>query len=179
MSGVWRLALFLYNLLFLGLAAVALAAAVGRPEVMKTITLGLATPANRVVVGTVAAVFLLLTIYIMISLLRVDGKPQSMVITSSLNGQVSITVPAIKVIIMKAVKKVDGVKDIRPSVTSGPDGLIIYLHLMINPEHSVPEMTRSIQSVVKEYLETIGGLQVSQVRVLVDDFGVANKPVTM
>jgi len=91
---------------------------------------------------------------------------------------VSITVAAIKTIISRAVKKVDGVKETRSSVAQGPDGVIIYLHMMINPEISVPEMSKNVQAAVKEQLESIGGLQVSEVRVLVDDFSHANKPVT-
>jgi uncharacterized alkaline shock family protein YloU len=51
--------------------------------------------------------------------------------------------------------------------------------MMINPEVSVPEMSQSVQTIVKEHLETIGGLTVSQVRVLIDDFGNANKPATV
>lgn len=179
MSVMWRFILFLYNLFILVLAAIALAAAAGRPEIMAAINTALDTPANRMMVGAIAVVVLVLTIMLMFSLLRVESKPKSIVVTSSLNGQVSITVAAIKIIIMKAVKKVEGVRDIRSSVSSGADGLVIYLHMMINPEYSVPEMTRSIQAVVKEYLENIGGLQVAEVRVLVDDFGSTNKPVGM
>ncbi|NLU47022.1 MAG: Asp23/Gls24 family envelope stress response protein, partial [Syntrophomonadaceae bacterium] len=39
-------------------------------------------------------------------------------------------------------------------------------------------MAKNVQAAVKEQLESIGGLQVSEVRVLVDDFSHANKPVT-
>lgn len=111
-------------------------------------------------------------------LLKGESKPANILVSSSVNGQVSITVAAIKTIISRAVKKVDGVKETRSSVAQGPDGVIIYLHMMINPEISVPEMSKNVQAAVKEQLESIGGLQVSEVRVLVDDFSHANKPVT-
>jgi uncharacterized alkaline shock family protein YloU len=42
--------------------------------------------------------------------------------------------------------------------------------MMINPERNVPEMSHSIQSIVKEYIETIAGLQVAEIKILVDDF---------
>jgi len=113
----------------------------------------------------------------LVSGLKYENKPDSIIVDSSLAGQVSITVPAIKVIIMKAVKKVDGVKEIKPAVSTSNDGLVVYLHTAINPDYNVPEMSKSLQQIVKEYLENIGGLQVSQVKVLVDDFSNSNKAV--
>ena len=178
MERIWRLVLFIYNLLLLGLAGVAVIAAAGRPEPLEYIKLGLSTPQNRVVVGTLAILLIVIALLLLFAGLKSPAirKNDSVIINSELNGQVSITVPAIKLIIMKAVKKVEGVKDIKPSVSSSEEGLVVYLHMMINPEHNVPEMSKNLQQVVKQYLEEIGGLQVSQVKVLVDDFNVANRP---
>lgn len=179
MSAIWKFTLFFYNLLILALGLTALFAALGAAEVMDAVELALSTPGNRLVTAVIAAAVIILTILVMIPLLRGNTRPKSIMVNSSLNGQVSITVDAIKVIINKAVKKVDGVKEIRSAVSNSPEGLVVDLHMMINPEISIPEMTRSIQAIVKEFLENIGGLQVSQVRVLVDDFAVANKTVSV
>lgn len=178
MERTWRLALSIYNLLLLGLAGVAVFAAAGRPEPLEYIRLGLSTPQNRVVVGTLGILLGVMALLLLFAGLKPSAgrKSDSIVINSELNGQVSITVPAIKLIIMKAVKKVEGVKDIKPAVSSSEEGLVVYLHMMINPEHNVPEMSKNLQQVVKQHLEEIGGLQVSQVKVLVDDFNVANRP---
>ncbi|MEN6326241.1 MAG: alkaline shock response membrane anchor protein AmaP [Syntrophomonas sp.] len=176
MEKTWRLVLFLYNLLLISLAGVAVAAAAGRPEPLQYIRLALATPQNRVVLGTVAILIMVIALLLLISGLKRESKTEeTILVKSELNGQVSITVPAIKLIIMRAVKKVEGVRDIRPAVSNAQDGLVVYLHMMINPEHNVPEMSRKLQEVVKQYLEDIGGLEVSEVKVLVDDFNVAQK----
>lgn len=172
----WRLVLFLYNLLLLSLAGIAVAAAAGRPEPLYYIRLALSTPQNRVVLGTIAVLVMAIALLLLFSGLKREAKAdETIIVKSELNGQVSITVPAIKLIIMRAVKKVEGVRDIRPAVTNAQDGLVVYLHMMINPEHNVPEMSRNLQEVVKQYLEDIGGLQVSEVKILVDDFNVAQK----
>jgi len=178
MYGLWRVVLFVYNLLILGLAVVAMYLAVGNTGLIEAVEALLANPVNQIILGASAAAVIALTVLVIISLLKGESKPANIVVSSSVNGQVSITVPAIKTIISKAVKKVDGVKETRSSVSSGPDGVVIYLHMMINPEVSVPEMSKNVQAAVKEHLESIGGLQVSEVRVLVDDFGNANKPAT-
>jgi uncharacterized alkaline shock family protein YloU len=179
MSGLWRVLLFCYNLLILAIAVAAMYLAVGKNDLITAVQSFLSSSANQIILGAGAAAVIALTILVMISLFKGESRPNSIVVSSSLNGQVSITVAAIKTIITKAVKKVDGVKETRSSVTNGPDGVVISLHMMINPEISVPEMSQSVQAIVKEHLETIGGLQVSQVRVLVDDFGNANKPMAV
>ncbi|MDD2620670.1 MAG: alkaline shock response membrane anchor protein AmaP [Syntrophomonadaceae bacterium] len=176
MEKTWRLVLFLYNLLLACLAGIVVAAAAGRPEPLYYIRLALSTPQNRVVLGTIAILILVLALFLLFAGIKRTSKPdETILVKSELNGQVSITVPAIKLIIMRAVKKVEGVRDIRPAVSNAQDGLVVYLHMMINPEHNVPEMSRKLQEVVKQYLEEIGGLQVSEVKVLVDDFNVAQK----
>ncbi|MEN6461232.1 MAG: alkaline shock response membrane anchor protein AmaP [Syntrophomonas sp.] len=167
---VWRMALIIYNLLILLIAAGTVCMAVGISEPLSYINAVFATQENRMAAGGVAVIILIVTMIIMGMLFKRKRPAASVIVDSDLSGQVSITVPAIKVIIMKAVKRVDGIKDIRPVVTSGPDGLLIYLHMMINPERNVPEMSQSIQSIVKEYIEKIAGLQVAEIKILVDDF---------
>jgi len=164
-----RLLLFIYNLLFILLALVAGAAAIGRPEPITYIQIALSTSQNRLLVGIAAVLILIFCIYVLISFLRVKPRTKSVAIEQSLAGNVSITIPAIKVIIMKAVKSVDGIREIKPEVDSGIDGVRVYLHMMINPDISVPLITKNVQEAVRKNLEEIGGLKVAEVKVLVDD----------
>jgi uncharacterized alkaline shock family protein YloU len=46
---------------------------------------------------------------------------------------------------------------------------------MINPEMGIPELSNTVQSVVKKYLEEIGGLKVVEIKVLVDDLNPGTK----
>lgn len=176
MSAWWRVVMILYNLVLVLLAAVGIAAALGRPEPLYYINLVLSTPENRVILGTVTVALLIAGLTALFSTLKSeDPALNSIVVDSTLSGEISITVPAVNTIIMKAVKKVQGVRDIRPTVLNGADGLVVKLHMMINPDYSVPEMCKEIQQIVKQYLEETGGLRVSEVRVLVDDFTGANR----
>jgi uncharacterized alkaline shock family protein YloU len=173
MSVLWRAVLFLYNLLLLVAALCITASAFGAGQPLDYINAAFSTPQNRLAAGAVGILLAVLAVIMLGYGFKFKRKPQSVVIDNSLAGQISITVPAIETIIMRAVKKVDGIKDIRPVVTSQPDGLQIYLHLMVNPECSMEEMGQAIQSVVKEYVEKIGGVQVAAVKILVDDFNAA------
>lgn len=167
---VWRMVLVIYNLLILLIAAGTVGVAAGVSEPLAYLNAAFSTPENRMAIGVGAVIVMIAAIIIMAMLLKRTRPADSVIVDSNLSGQVSITVPAIKVIIMKAVKKIDGIKDIRPVVSNRQDGLLIYLHMMINPERNVPEMSQSIQSIVREYIEKIAGLQVAEIRILVDDF---------
>lgn len=179
MAHIWRLVVFLYSILLLGLSGIAIIAAMGRPEPLSYLNLALSTPQNRIVLGVIAIALLVIALLSLFSSLKIQTRPSSITIQNTLVGQVSITVPALKVIIMKAIKKVEGVKEVKSSVSSDPQGLIVNLHIMIEPELSVPDTTKSIQNIVKQYIEEIGGLPVAEIKILVDDFGTTNKPATM
>lgn len=178
MNSIWRLLLFVYNLLLIVLSGMLIAAAVGRPEPMKYIEMALSTTQNRIIMGVIGVVLLILGIYVFISTIKLQPRVRSVEVDRSLVGEVSITIPAIKILIMKAVKKVEGIKDIKPVVNNGRDGLEVYLHMMINPDVSVPELSKNVQDVVRKHLEDIGGLKVAEVKVLVDDLSPGFKTST-
>lgn len=165
-----RLLFFVYNLLFVILAGAAVGAALGWDEPVAYINLALSTPQNRISVGLVGVVILVLAIVMLVTSLKVQSQPKSIVVRTALAGDVSITVSAVKAIIMKAVRKVEGIREIEPSISNSAEGITVYLHAAINPEYSVPEMTKDIQNIVKQYLEEIGGLTVAEIKILVDDF---------
>lgn len=165
-----RFLFFIYNLIFIVLAGAAIGVALGWDKPLGYITLALSTPQNRISVGLVAVVILVIAIIMLATSLKFESQPRSVVVRSALTGDVSITVSAIKAIIMKAVRKVEGIREIEPSISNSPEGIKVYLHVAINPEYSVPEMTKSIQAIVKQYLEEIGGLDVAEIKILVDDF---------
>ena len=175
MNILQRCLFFVYNLLMVIVSAAAAAAALGRPEPVSYINLALSTPQNRLAVGLVATIFLVLALIVLLTNFKIEAKTNSIVVDSTLAGDISITIPAIKAIIVKALRKIEGVKETTSVINNSPEGLIVYLHMMINPDYSVPEMSKSIQTVVKQYLENTGGLKVAEVKILVDDMNVSSK----
>ncbi|MEA1960248.1 MAG: alkaline shock response membrane anchor protein AmaP [Bacillota bacterium] len=175
MTILLRMLLFVYNLLLTLIGVAVVAVAVGRTEPLAYLTMAFSTQQNRWIAGIIGGVLGVLGILGIVYSLKRHAGPDAIVVEDGFHGQVSISITAIKVIIMKAVKQVDGVKDIRIAIQSSSEGLMVTLHTMVNPELPVPDLTRSIQTTVKEYLQSIGGLQVAGVKVLVDDFNAGNK----
>ncbi len=166
----WRLILTIYNLILLAVAAVVVAVSIGISEPLHYINTLASSPENRIICGTIGIIVFFLALVLLFLGLRKSSSEDAVLVEKGLLGEVSMSIDAIKLIIMKAVRQIDGVKDTRSEVRKGPGGLSVTLHMMINPELSVPELTNATQKKVKEYLENIGGLQIGEIRVLVDDF---------
>jgi uncharacterized alkaline shock family protein YloU len=132
-------------------------------------------PQNRMIMATFGIVLGIIALIMLVWGLRSPARTNSVLVEKGLVGEISISIAAINIIIMKAVKQVEGVKDIRSTVGSTDGGVTVKLHIMINPEHTVPELAQTLQAAVKDDLERIGGLQVAEIKVLVDDLTVVSK----
>jgi uncharacterized alkaline shock family protein YloU len=128
------------------------------------------TPTSNLIMGTSGIVLAVIAFIMLMWGLKTSPDIASIVVEKGIAGEVSISIAATKAIIMKAVRQVEGVKELRPTVNSTPTGLTVKLHAMLNPDHNVPETAQLLQCAVRENLEKTGGLQVADIKVLVDDF---------
>lgn len=170
MPVIWRLVLTIYNLILLLVAAAAVAISLGASEPLQYINLLAVSPENRIICGTVGIVVFFLALVFLYLGLRKGSSEDGILVDKGILGEVFISIDAIKLIIMKAVRQIDGIKEIRPLVRKGPAGLSVTLEMMINPAVSVPELSSATQKIVKEYLENIGGLQIAEIKVQFHDF---------
>lgn len=173
MSAFWKSILALYNLVLIGLSVIVVALALGNMQPLTWINEALSTPQNRLLSGSAGVFLAVLGLSLIIQLFRTRQETE-VIVQDSVTGKVSITVPAIKQIVLKAVKQVEGVREVKPEVLNGKNGVVISLTLMVNPDYRIPEMTTTVQNKVASLLEEVGGLQVAEVRIKVDDF--APKP---
>ena len=173
MSAFWKSIMTLYNLLLIGLSAVIIALALGHTEPLHWINQAFGTVQNRILGGTVGIILALVGVILLVRLFS-SPEENEIVVQDSISGKVVMTVPAVKQIVLKAVKQVEGVREIKPEVTNGKNGVVVSLTLMVNPEYKIPEMTAAVQEKVAKLLEEVGGLKVAEVRIKVDDF--AAKP---
>ncbi len=168
MSTTWRLWVFLFDLVFMAIMAGVLALALGFGQPLQWLNEVLNTTRERFITGGAAGAGLLVGIFVLLASLKSDEPPVTTVLKGPL-GEVSMTVPAVKQIIMKAARGVEGIREVRPLVKFTRDGVRVFLHLMINPDYRVPEMSENLQNQVSRHLEEIGGLKVLEIKVLVDD----------
>lgn len=173
MSAFWKSILAVYNLLLIAVSVVVVALALGNTEPLQWINEALRTSQNRLISGSVGVFLAVVGASLIIQLFKTGQDPE-VVVQESTDGRVIITVPAIKQIVLKAVKLVEGVREIKPEVKNGKNGVVVALTLMVNPDYKIPELTATVQEKVRTLLEEVGGLRVAEVRIKVDDF--ATKP---
>jgi len=172
-TAYWKSILTIYNLFLVAISALIVALALGYPEPWNWINQAFGTLQNRWISGGVGVLLAATGIGLMVQSFKTVPETE-VVVQESSTGQVVITIPAIKQIVLKAVKLVEGVREARPEVKNSQDGVVVSLALLVNPDYKIPEMTASVQEKVRTMLEEVGGLRVAEVRIKVDDF--ASKP---
>lgn len=175
MTAISRFVLFLYNLVILGLAGLTVGAALGWLDPQIYMNTLLASTENRMIAGIAGILAGFLAVIMLLWTLKPAPRIDTVIVDKASGGDVTMSIAAVKAIIVKAVRQIEGVKELRPDVVTSPNGVKVKLHTMINPDHNVPEISESLQKVVRDNLEKVGGLQVAEIKVLIDDFVAAGK----
>jgi len=154
----------------LAIASALIAISLGWFNPLDYLNAALAIPNSSLIIGAIGILLAIVAFMMLMWGLKTSPGINAIVVERGEAGEVSISIAATKAIIMKAVRQVEGVKELRPTVIPNPAGLTVKLHAMLNPEHNVPETAQLLQCVVRDHLEKTGGLQVAEIKVLVDEF---------
>ena len=84
-------------------------------------------------------------------------------------GEVNITIQTIQTIAERAARRVKGVRDMKTTVKALESGNIITLRVSVDGETPLPDLTQQLQAGVKEQVEGIAGVVISEVAVVVTE----------
>ncbi|MDK2820080.1 MAG: hypothetical protein PWP31_45 [Clostridia bacterium] len=122
----------------------------------------------RLAYGVILGILILVAFrFLVISLKTSSNQSKQAIISLADLGAVSITMPALENMVSRAARQVKGVREVRPGLKYEPDGLVIKLSIVVNPDQNLPELTKSLQERVYEYIVTTAGLKVSEIKVRV------------
>ena len=125
-------------------------------------------------VGAAGVIVLLLSLrFFILSLHRGSLSAQSIDQRTEF-GDIRISIETIENLALKTASKQRGVKELRARVRAADSGLEIVLRAVIDGESSIPVLTEEIQRAVKEHVEEITGIPVSNVAVFVANVVQAN-----
>lgn len=82
-------------------------------------------------------------------------------------GDIRISIETIENLALKAASRQRGVKDLRARIRATDAGLDIVIRAVVDGESSIPVLTEEIQRAVKEHVEDIAGIPVTNVSVFV------------
>lgn len=116
------------------------------------------------IVGIV--LFLISLRFFIVSLSRSTVSSQS-VDQRTEYGDIRISIETMENLALKAAMKVRGVKDLKARVKATDTGMDIVLRTVVDGEVSIPQLTEEIQISVKNYLEEITGIPVTNVSVYI------------
>ncbi len=124
---------------------------------------------DGVQIGTGAAGIALLLLslrFFVLSLYRGSMSAQSIDQRTEF-GDIRISIETIENLALKTASKQRGVKELRARVRASDAGLEIVLRAVIDGESSIPALTEEIQRAVKDHVEEITGIPVTNVAVFV------------
>ena len=67
-------------------------------------------------------------------------------------------------------------REVKSSVGLAENGVRIRLRLSLMPEAVIPEVSAQLQSTLKDYIETLSGINVKEILVYVEDMANLPKP---
>lgn len=117
-----------------------------------------------------AAVFFLISLKFLFSSVRGRASRPHMspsVQRSTEYGNVQITVETLESLAIHATRRVRGVRDLKARIAVRENGTAVHMKVTVDGETPIPDLTQQIQQAVKERIETIAGVELSEVTVLV------------
>lgn len=159
--------LIVFFSLIVGCAALFVIFVAFNPLVLNYLIANFMLPENRLIVGLIALLLLIICGKSLLDVLRKTPNNYALVKSTEL-GAINITVPTLEHIVIKTAKQVQGVKEVKPKVKVIPDGIAVYLQANVTLDSNIPLITQELQNNVKGRIEQIVGVRVLEVKVLVD-----------
>lgn len=118
----------------------------------------------------VAVIFLIVSLRFFFSSLRFRKQKADRGIRQRSDlGEINISISTIQAIAERAARRVKGVCGLRTTVKVLESGTMITLRISVDGDTPIPELTGKLQNEVKEQVERISGLLISEVAVVVTE----------
>jgi len=114
-----------------------------------------------------ACITLLISLRLLYLSLRSGGADVPSIDQRTEFGDVRISLETIENLALKSAARSRGVKDLKARVRVSDAGIEIMLRSLVDGEVSIPELTEEVQRAVKEHVESITGIPVSDVSVYI------------
>lgn len=102
--------------------------------------------------------------------------PRQTIVHKNDNGEVNISLGAIENLLNKVARGIYGIKDAKSYVFTEKNGeLSVRMRIVVTPEAAVPKLADDVQNAVKLYVKDIVGVEVTKVRVMVDNITAVSK----
>lgn len=169
MSILNRFLLLFYTLgIMVALFAVGLAVA-GWTNIINMFQLSLARDNDRLIIGSITVVFLIISIKFFLHALSNEKRPSQAVVHENSNGQVRVSAEAIVNMVCRVVNQIRGVREVNPRVSFKPEGIYLFIKVIFLPEINIPQTSDEIQDKVNNYMSEVAGITIKSIKILVEN----------
>ncbi|WP_232696096.1 alkaline shock response membrane anchor protein AmaP [Brevibacillus daliensis] len=118
----------------------------------------------------VAVIFLVISVrFIFSAFPQKRAREEKGIYQRTETGMVTISVDTIKSIAERTGRKVRGVRDLDTKVRTTESGNVILVKITVDGETPIPEMTQTLQKEIKHQVETIAGVEIAEVTIVVSE----------
>lgn len=130
---------------------------------------------DSILFSAIFAMVLGLSLWLFAAQFRGGSRSQSpsSVILHVEEGEVRIAMTAIETLVQQAASQIKGIREVRSSFFSRDEGLGVYIRTTVAAEGSIPELSSQLQKVVKDHVLRIAGINIEEVKVLVENVSTA------
>lgn len=124
----------------------------------------------RVLIGVIGGILVLLALRLCFAPFsrRRAQRPQALQVQGGEGGSAFVSIAALDAMVQKVVRKQASVRDIKSSIDPQGNEIAVRLRLTVNPDTVIPALMEKLEADIKEYVKSISGITVRQVRMLVD-----------
>ena len=91
----------------------------------------------------------------------------SVAIQDTEDGDVRVSVQAMDMLVNEAISRIDGIADVKTSITNHGDAVSIHVDLTLNSDVYIPNSTMMMQRSIKSFVEEYSGITVREVTIMV------------
>lgn len=96
------------------------------------------------------------------------AQPTSILIPSEF-GEVRISLESIDSLVHQAAKTIKGIKDMKTRIVLREGSLYIYVKAILYGDRNIPELSQQMQGIIQDHVLKISGVDVSEVKVLIEN----------
>lgn len=168
------LTIYSFALLVLSIAAIGVMLQLVPMDFFSALTYRMTTPGLNIPYLIVAAIFVLISFRFFLSAFTMKRKREEKAILQRSDiGEIRISLATIRSIAERIARRIKGVRDLKTTVKTKDQLNSITLHVTVDGETSIPEMTAKLQSDVKEQVEAVTGIDVAEVSVIITEVAAA------
>lgn len=128
---------------------------------------------GRLIILIIALFFFTLSITFLLSGVK-SNKDKKAVSKHTNVGEIRISLNSIENIALNTVKKFQGIRDTKAKVYKLEDAVAVIVNAVVMPDVNIPAMSQDVQTRVKRSVEESAGIEVKEVKVLIDGIYTGN-----